>query len=288
MRDAAEGTVDPVLSSEDFVWTVGQLCALYRVPFDPRLFLTQFPPPYTKEKLLAAFGALGIDAGWGDAAAIDLAAVPYPSLAFRRPEDAARGRIAPVIHAAHDGEKVVYFEPGRREPQTVAGPELRAAFEPALLLLRRDPEPAADPDDAATPRRKFGFRWFVPELLRHKRIWREVLLASLAIQLAGLATPIFTQVVIDKVVVHHTQSTLWVVGLGLAMFMAFGAVMTWMRQYLVLHTGNRVDAVLGHSVFRHLFRLPLPYFESRQTGVLVARLNAVEQIREFVSGAASE
>jgi subfamily B ATP-binding cassette protein HlyB/CyaB len=77
-----------------------------------------------------------------------------------------------------------------------------------------------------------------------------------------------------------------VVGLGLAMFMAFGAVMTWMRQYLVLHTGNRVDAVLGQSVFRHLFRLPLPYFESRQTGVLVARLNAVEQIREFVSGAA--
>ncbi|MGH8738837.1 MAG: peptidase domain-containing ABC transporter, partial [Burkholderiales bacterium] len=63
-------------------------------------------------------------------------------------------------------------------------------------------------------------------------------------------------------------------------------VMTWMRQYLVLHTGNRVDAVLGQSVFRHLFRLPLPYFESRQTGVLVARLNAVEQIREFVSGAA--
>jgi subfamily B ATP-binding cassette protein HlyB/CyaB len=59
-----------------------------------------------------------------------------------------------------------------------------------------------------------------------------------------------------------------------------------MRQYLVLHTGNRVDAVLGHSVFRHLFRLPLPYFEARQTGVLVARLNAVEQIREFVSGAA--
>ncbi|MGA8006034.1 MAG: peptidase domain-containing ABC transporter, partial [Burkholderiales bacterium] len=134
--------------------------------------------------------------------------------------------------------------------------------------------------------RAFGFRWFVPELLRHRRIWRDVLLASLAIQLVGLATPVFTQVVIDKVVVHHTESTLWVVGLGLAMFMAFGAVMTWMRQYLVLHTGNRVDAVLGQSVFRHLFRLPMPYFESRQTGVLVARLNAVEQIREFVSGAA--
>ena len=103
----------------------------------------------------------------------------------------------------------------------------------------------------------------------------------LAIQFVALATPIF-----DKVVVHHTQSTLWVVGTALVMFMIFSAVMTWMRQYLVLHTGNRVDAVLGQTVFRHLFRLPMPYFEHRQTGVLVARLHGVEQIREFVSGAA--
>jgi subfamily B ATP-binding cassette protein HlyB/CyaB len=102
----------------------------------------------------------------------------------------------------------------------------------------------------------------------------------------ALATPLFTQVVIDKVVVHQTQSTLWVVGTALIMFMLFSTVMTWMRQYLVLHTGNRVDAVLGQTVFRHLLRLPMPYFEHRQTGVLVARLHGVEQIREFVAGAA--
>jgi subfamily B ATP-binding cassette protein HlyB/CyaB len=133
---------------------------------------------------------------------------------------------------------------------------------------------------------KFGFRWFIPELIKHKRIWRDVLIASLAIQLVALATPLFTQVVIDKVVVNQTQSTLWVVGIALVMFMLFSSTMTWMRQYLVLHTGNRVDAVLGQTVFRHLFRLPMPYFEQRQTGILVARLHGVEQIREFVSGAA--
>jgi len=86
--------------------------------------------------------------------------------------------------------------------------------------------------------------------------------------------------------VHQTQNTLWVVGVALIMFMLFSTVMTWMRQYLVLHTGNRVDAVLGQTVFRHLLRLPMPYFEHRQTGVLVARLHGVEQIREFVAGAA--
>ena len=92
--------------------------------------------------------------------------------------------------------------------------------------------------------------------------------------------------IIDKVVVHQTQSTLIVLGVALALFLLFSAGMTWLRQYLVLHTGNRIDAVLGSQVLRHLLRLPLPYFEHRPTGVLVARLHGVETIREFVSGAA--
>jgi subfamily B ATP-binding cassette protein HlyB/CyaB len=282
-KQSAEAGVPPGgVSRDDFVWTLGQLCALHRVPFDPELFLGQFPPPYSHEKLFAALGALGFHAGRSNAAALDFKSAPYPFIAFRRD----RGVLVPAILAASDGAQLVVFESASREPKTLPLAKFYEAFDPVVLLLRRDAAPAGDPDDASVRPQKFGFRWFVPELLRHKRIWREVLLASLAIQLAGLATPLFTQVVIDKVVVHHTESTLWVVGLGLAMFMAFGAVMSWMRQYLVLHTGNRVDGVLGQSVFRHLFRLPMPYFESRQTGVLVARLNAVEQIREFVSGAA--
>ena len=139
---------------------------------------------------------------------------------------------------------------------------------------------------AAAGRSGFGFRWFVPELLRHKAIWRDVLLASLAIQLMALATPVFTQVVIDKVIVHQTLSTLAVIGIALGVFIVFTAIMSWVRQYLVLHTGNRIDAVLGSQVFEHLFRLPPRYFEHRPTGVLVARVHGVETIREFLSSAA--
>ena len=102
----------------------------------------------------------------------------------------------------------------------------------------------------------------------------------------ALATPLFTQVIIDKVIVHHTQSTLIVIGIGMVMFMVFNAVMSWIRQYLVNHTGNRIDAVLGSHVFSHLFRLPVRYFEHRSTGTLVARLQGIESIREFLSGAA--
>ena len=143
-----------------------------------------------------------------------------------------------------------------------------------------------DADAATDGKSEFGFRWFLPELLRHRTIWRDVLLASFAIQLMALATPVFTQIVIDKVIVHHTLSTLTVIGIALVVFILFTAVMSWVRQYLVLHTGNRIDAVLGSQVFEHLFKLPVRYFQHRPTGVLVARVQGVETIREFLSSAA--
>jgi subfamily B ATP-binding cassette protein HlyB/CyaB len=150
------------------------------------------------------------------------------------------------------------------------------------------PGPAAvsDPDAIAVRPRAFGFRWFIPELLKHRRVWRDILAASLVIQLLALATPLFTQVVIDKVVTHHSHSTLMVIAIGMAVFLVFTSLLTWVRQYLVLHTGNRVDAVLGSAVFEHLLKLPPRYFEQRPTGVITARLRGVENIREFIASAA--
>src|SRR3970282_491508 len=112
-----------------------------------------------------------------------------------------------------------------------------------LLFSPAVPAPS-DEDAVSNTKPEFGFRWFLPELLRHRAIWRDVLLASLAIQLMALATPVFTQVVIDKVIVHHTLSTLAVIGVALGVFIVFTAAMSWVRQYLVLHPGNRSDAVL--------------------------------------------
>src|SRR5436190_9071333 len=133
---------------------------------------------------------------------------------------------------------------------------------------------------------RFGFRWFVPTLLRYRSVWRDVLFASFAMQVIALATPLMTQVMIDKVIPHHTYGTLAAVALGLSIFLVFNAVLTWLRQYLQTHTGNRVDALLASDVMHHLLRLPLPYFERRPTGTTVARLQAVETIREFLTGAA--
>ena len=83
-QKAEAGVAPGGVSTDDFVWTLGQLCALHRVPFDPALFLGQFPPPYSREKLLAALGALGFHAGRGEAAAIDFREVAFPCIGFRR------------------------------------------------------------------------------------------------------------------------------------------------------------------------------------------------------------
>jgi ATP-binding cassette, subfamily B, bacterial HlyB/CyaB len=263
------------LTGNSFVWLVGSLCQLNRLPFDPALLVQRFPAPHTREQFLEALHSLGFRVAQGR-----LAKASFPCVAFLK-GDTPR----PAIAVKADGRQLVYFEAGSQTPATCPLGELDR-FDPGALLLRHEVAASAAPEDGAAPARTFGWSWFWRELLRHKRIWRDVLLASLFIQVLALSTPLFTQVIIDKVVVHQTRSTLIAIALGLAMFMLFNAAMSWLRQYLVLHTGNRVDAVLGSQVFRHLLRLPLPYFEHRPTGTLVARLHAVETIREFLAGAA--
>lgn len=144
-------------------------------------------------------------------------------------------------------------------------------------------EPGIEPIAEAA---KFGLRWFAREMLRYRRVWRDVLLASLFIQLLALLVPLLTQTIIDKVLTHRTINTLIVVAAALAFATLFSAALSWLRQYSVIHAGTRIDAVLASDVFAHLLHLPARYFEQRPTGVLVARMHAVEAIREFMTGAA--
>jgi subfamily B ATP-binding cassette protein HlyB/CyaB len=264
------------LAQGDFLWLVGSLCQLNRIPFDPALLLQRFPAPHSVRQFLEAVQSLAFRTGTGK-----LAGAAFPCVAFL--EEGATSK--PVIVVKADSERLLYFEAGSQTPQTCAAASVEERFAPQVVLIRHDTsEPLGD--EGAPAAARFGFRWFWNELLRHRQVWRDVLIASLFIQLIALATPLFTQVIIDKVVVHQTSSTLVAIAIGLAMFLLFNAGMSWLRQYMVLHTGNRVDAVLGSQVFRHLLRLHLPYFEHRPTGTLVARIHAVETIREFMAGAA--
>src|SRR5690606_32532009 len=115
-----------------------------------------------------------------------------------------------------DGERLLYFRAQSNAAETIPLAEFSQRFEPVGLLLTHQDHPKSPDDDLwSRDSHKFGFRWFVPELLKHKTIWRDVMLASFVLQLVGLTTPLFTQVIIDKVVVHQTQSTLVAIAIGL-------------------------------------------------------------------------
>jgi subfamily B ATP-binding cassette protein HlyB/CyaB len=258
-------------------WVLGTLCVLHHRPFDAALVEREFPPPHDETVLVHAAARLGFHARSIDRPVEALSALPLPALLSTARSYAMLLRI--------EGEQALWLHEGETEPCSVSMQQLAALYRGRCHLFKPREAAPTDPD-AASGAPSFGFRWFVPELVKHRGVWREVIGASLVLQLLALGLPLFTQTIIDKVVVHRTESTLVALGIGMAVFMLFTALLSWVRQFLILHTGNRVDAVLGAAVFRHLMRLPTAYFQHRPTGVIAARFHGVENIREFIASAA--
>ncbi len=133
---------------------------------------------------------------------------------------------------------------------------------------------------------KFNLTWFLPAVWQYRGLLGEVLFASFILQLLGLATPIITQVVIDKVMVQESLPTLDVMGIALLLVAFFEALLGILRLFIFTHTARRMDLSLSAQVFRHLMRLPLAYFEARRVGDTVARVQELENIRQFLTGTA--
>jgi subfamily B ATP-binding cassette protein HlyB/CyaB len=146
-----------------------------------------------------------------------------------------------------------------------------------LLVARKIGGAGGDP-------KTFGLRWFLPTIWRYRRPLGHVLIASLFVQLFALVTPLFFQVVVDKVLSHKGYSTLFVLVGGMAAIGVFDVVLQYLRTYALSHTTNRIDVELGQRLFGHLLRLPLAYFETRSAGQTVARVRELETIRSFLTG----
>ncbi len=134
--------------------------------------------------------------------------------------------------------------------------------------------------------KKFGIGWFLPVVLRFKRHLSEVFIGSFFLQSFGLITPLFSQVIIDKVLIHKGLSTLDILVIGLVVINVFEMILGITRTYLFSHTTNRVDVILGAKLFKHLLALPLPFFEARTVGTTIARVRELENIRSFITGTA--
>lgn len=133
--------------------------------------------------------------------------------------------------------------------------------------------------------RAFDVTWFIPQIVKYRRLIGEVLLVTLAINLLGLASPLFFQNVIDKVLVHNTLDTLTILVIGFGVVSVWETAFGWLRTRLYSETSQKIDVELGAKLFRHLLDLNLSYFEARRVGDVAMRVRQLETIREFLTNA---
>jgi len=197
---------------------------------------------------------------------------PLPAIASLRD-----GSFMVVAKAAE--AKVLVQSPQDSRPALMTRAELGAIWDGGLILMTR----RAGLSDIG---RRFDITWFLGAIHKYRHLLSEVLVASFFLQVFALVSPLFFQVVIDKVLVHRSLSTLDVLVIGLVAISLFETILGILRTYLFSHTTNRIDVELGARLFRHLLALPMAYFQVRRVGDSVARVRELENIRNFLTSSA--
>jgi ATP-binding cassette, subfamily B, bacterial HlyB/CyaB len=248
------------------------------IPFDARSFQLQSESELTpSESLVRAARSFGFKSSIVQCEPGQLDQRAFPLIA-----NTVQGEFLVIARASEQdvSRKYLIQTPEAAAPRIVNLEELQGCCSGEFILL--SPEAGV----ARAEKSHFNLRWFIPALMKYRRLFAEVLIASFFLQLFALVTPLFFQVVMDKVLVHRGFTTLNVLALGFLVVVVFDAIIGGLRNYLFSHTTTRVDVALGARLFQHLTRLPLAYFESRQVGQTVARVRELDTIRNFITGTA--
>lgn len=255
------------------------LCAIanyYRISADPRELgrdLALLGHETTGAELVRAAGRIGLKArSIGLSGPKRLLTAPSPALLRLR-----GGGYALLVGSVAPGS-LRLVDPVSHTSRDVTAEEAFSLSSGELILVARRI------GGAGSAPRPFGLSWFLPSLWRYRKPLASVFVASLFIQVFALVTPLFFQVIVDKVLAHRSEASLYVligaiIGIGF-----FDAVLQYLRTYALAHTTSRIDVELGQRLFNHLMRLPLGYFESRPAGQTVARIRELENIRSFLTG----
>ena len=203
---------------------------------------------------------------------VRLATTPLPGIAVLRDGGFL------LLGKTGDG-KVLVQSPLAPRPQLMTQAEFEAVWDGRIVLVAR----RAGLVDLA---RRFDITWFLGAIVKYRGLLGEVFVASFFLQLFALATPLIFQVVIDKVLVHRSMTTLDLLIIAFSAIAIFETILGALRTYVFAHTTNRIDVELGARLFRHLLALPIAYFQARRVGDSVARVRELENIRNFLTGSA--
>ncbi len=247
---------------------------LNRVDVDTRALMRQYAVSEepTPEELLRIAKGCGFRAR-RKSVSLEKLVRDYPLPAIAVDED---GRYRVVLKMDWEAGRLLLFDPQKKQTVEQEASEFEATT--ACFLIFRHRFQAAQS--------AFGFSWFLAEITKYRRIIGEVLLGSFVVQLFGLVTPLFTQVILDKVLVHRTLTTLDVLAVAFLAVAIFELLLNISRNYIFQHTAAKLDAKLGAKLFRHLLGLPFRYFEARKVGVIAARVRELDTIREFITNKA--
>ncbi|WP_053981910.1 type I secretion system permease/ATPase [Marinagarivorans algicola] len=252
----------------------------YQLPAEPEQLQHEFGEQgctLSSTQLLQAAKALTLKAKAISASYEDIDAGTLPAIA--KAKDGAYIILAKV--AQNDTPTPVLIQDLREQaPRAISVDEFKEIWSGEIILLSRKQTLTE------SLLKKFDISWFIPALIKYKKLFFEVLIASFFLQLAALITPFFFQIVMDKVLVHRGFTTLDVLAVGFFVVVLFEAFLGGFRSYLFSHTTSRVDVELGSKLFGHLLSLPLAYFEARQVGQNVARVRELDTIRNFITGTA--
>jgi subfamily B ATP-binding cassette protein HlyB/CyaB len=227
---------------------------------------------FTTQTILLAAKKLGLTAKRVQQDPQRLDRAPLPAIAV---DQSSNYFLVAKVDSVQDSVRVLIQRPGQ-PPEVQSLDKFMAQWTGELIFLTSRASFAGEMS-------KFDFTWFIPAVVKYRKVLGEVLLISLALQIIGLVTPLFFQVVMDKVLVNHAMKTLNVIAIGLIAATLFEAVLTGIRTAVFANTSSKIDVELGTRLFGHLLSLPTSYFQARRVGDSVARIRELENIRSFLT-----
>ncbi|HGY1015930.1 TPA: type I secretion system permease/ATPase, partial [Aeromonas salmonicida subsp. smithia] len=249
------------------------LARYHNIAADPEQLAHEFQSdgsPFDSTKILLAAKRVGLKAKLVKTGRARLERTPLPALALDN-----NGQF--FILARVSNEQVLIHDLSFERPQSLPLDEFCERWSGQVILFTSRASLAGD-------LAKFDFTWFIPAMVKYRKLLGEVFLVSFVLQLFALITPLFFQVVMDKVLVHRGFTTLDVIAVGLLVVIIFEVTLSGLRTYVFSHTTSRIDVELSARLFRHMLTLPLAYFQARRVGDTVARVRELENIRQFLTG----
>jgi subfamily B ATP-binding cassette protein HlyB/CyaB len=265
-------TTNKPVPAKSAIAALALLLRFHGVGADPEQIRRRFTDDFGVAEMLRCAKDFGLKARSFQSNWRRLTKTPLPAIAVLRD-----GRYLILGKASDD--QILVQDPLSPRPMLMSRAEFEAVWDGRLVLM-------AGRAGLMELSRHFGIGWFLGAIHKYRYLLGEVLVASFFLQLFALVSPLFFQVVIDKVLVNHTVSTLDVLVIGLVTISIFETVLGILRTYLFSHTTNRIDVELGARLFRHLLALPISYFQARRVGDSVARVRELENIRNFLTSSA--